>query len=212
MDVKLIIYIAGCGGNFLSRVLTLDTGTIAMGDGEYEHIDTPTRFNNYSYRELPKLPIRKDDRSTWWKWELKHTFPLRRIGVERLLELPYKIIEAQHPEYFEGLLEVFSPTDHVQYFYIDVTGAEDWVIRQQIQKTGCNGYTTQQVAEILKEKNSELLQQRDQYRFAPIYLCKIVESKISFLDEYQRVCGLMSIQPQTDYAGRLYDQWVNTWG
>lgn len=212
MDVNIIIYIAGCGGNFLSRALTLDSGTIALGNGEYEHIDTPTRFEQYSYRELPQLPVRKDDRATWWQWELKHTFPLRRVGVERLLELPYKIVEAQHPEYFENLLHVFSPADNLKLFYIDITDAVDWLFRQQIHKTGCNGYDMGHITHLLGNARPVKRQLASQYHMQPIYLKKIIESKQSFLQEYQRICKQMDIQPQVDYAGLLYDQWVRTWG
>jgi len=212
VNVNIIIYIAGSGGNFLSRALTLDTSTIALGVGEYEHLDTATRFKNYSYVEIPQLPVRKNDRTTWWHWELENTFPLRRIGVEKLLDLPYTIIEVQHPEYFESLLEVFSPTDQVKGFYIELNGAEDWVIRQQIHKTGCRGYDLQYIKNLLSSTQKEKQRLRDRYGLVPIYLKNIIASEDSFVDEYRRVCGLMNIGTQEHHARELYRQWVRTWG
>ena len=213
MNVNLVLFIPGAGGNFLSRILTLDSKTVPLGkQGEYQQLDTDQRFEQYTYRNYPPLPIAQNDLVTWWKFELENAYPFRRLGIEKLVELDLEVIEFSHPEYFDHLLTVVGPNDCVKYFYIDTTGAEDWVVKQKIQKTGANGYSLEHVYDEVTQETKVINNQKTLYDFNPIYLEEIVAGGERFLQEYQRVCRLMGIDHHDDYAQQLYWQWVKTWG
>ena len=49
MNVKLIVFTRGSGGNFLARVLTLDESTAPMGGGMPT---TEERYNRYLYSNV----------------------------------------------------------------------------------------------------------------------------------------------------------------
>lgn len=212
MNVNFILFIRGAAGNFLSRVLTLDSQTVPLGKGDYHVLDTAQRFAQYTYSNYPTLPIPKNDLTTWWNFELENAYPFRRLGIEKLIDLNLKIIEPTHPEYFNHLLTLVDSNDQCQYFYVDITDAEDWVARQKLHKTGDNGHHLVYVYNKIKQETDIITQLKKVYTLQPIFLKDIIHSTESFASEYQRICNLMEIASQLDYALQLRQQWMLTWG
>jgi hypothetical protein len=215
MQVSYIIYHSGTGGNFLTRVCTLDPNTVALGQGKYQHLSLEERLAQYTYLDtnLPKLPVKNKDTITWWNWELKNKLPMTRLGVEQCLSLNLHLVESHHHYNIEQHMQnVYGKDDNITFAYVDTTGAEDWYIRQAKQKTGCSNLSNNEILYKLAKENQELFDQFPKYVTNPISLKNIISSEESFIKEYKKMCSLFNLTNYNNQARQLYQQWITTWG
>ena len=210
MKVNFLVFLRGTAGNFISRILTLCPTTVPLSPvGHYQNLTTEERYCQYSYDNYPTLPIKPNDRTTWWNFELLNAPPLTSFGIEQLIAIDLKIIQFCHPENLQQQINMFGESDQKNYFVVDVTGAEDWVVKQMQQKTGEQGQPIEKLHDKLTKDQESLLLP---YVYKPIYLKEIIASDQKFVDEYTRICDLMGIKCFPELAIGLRSQWQNTWG
>ena len=210
MKVNFLVFLRGTAGNFISRILTLCPTTVPLSPvGQYRPMSTKERYLQYSYDNCPALPIKSGDRITWWNFELQNAPPLTAFGIEQLLDIDLAIIQSCHPECLEQNINLFGQDDSKRYFIVDLTGAEDWVVKQMEQKTGEQGQNKNYLYLKLKKDQESLLLP---YTYNSISLREIIASKKRFVDEYARVCDLMEIDCFPELAVELRTQWQDTWG
>ena len=213
MHINFLLFVSCAGGNFFTRALTTSTDTIPLGVGEYTEMSSLQRLEQYSYIDIPKLPVNKNDTVTWWQYELKNEWPLRRFGIEKLSKLSekLKIIEPSHPQHFYEKIKLLGQNDSFKIFEIDHTNAEEWLLSQMIQKTGGNGHSREHNKNEIKKENAIMADISKTYNIEKINLKDIINSKESFYKEYLRICNIIQINP-SDLTLDLYDQWKKTWG
>ena len=105
MKANIICFLKGSGGNFLARVLSLDTTTVPLGGiVDDSQVDLQQRLERYDYTKFLDMnfsQMQSNGLSNWVDQELTHLcFPLA-MGFEKLAKLNLDIVEPIHPEHFE---------------------------------------------------------------------------------------------------------------
>lgn len=213
MKANYILYHPGTGGNFLTRIVTLDPNTVALGQGPYHHLTVDQRLEQYSYIGYPTLPIKPGDRNTWWQWELKNSLPLTRLGVEQCIDLDIDIVESHHPCNLSQHLELFSTADQIKFAYMLTDDAENWAIKQMRQKAGFAGKTDNDLFKVIKESNTDFINQfGSRTHYHTVYIRNIINDEQSFVDEYTKLCKWFELTAYPEHAIALRRQWIKTWG
>ena len=187
MKAILICFVKGSGGNFLSRVLSLDTNVIPIGGmREGKIMSEIERLERYDYTKFSSLDFssrNSNGLSNWVDRELNHFYFPLTMGVENLIKLNLDIVEPMHPEHFEQKLNYFGQDDNLIFGYIDPSDCLDWIIDQRYHK----GVMLQQSPKlsILASTLDELeqlksLQKNNNFIFS-ISLKNILESESKFL-------------------------------
>jgi hypothetical protein len=210
MEVNFLIFLRGTAGNFISRILTLCPTTVPLSPvGHYRLMTAKERYRQYNYDNCPTLPIKPNDRHTWWNFELQNAPPLTAFGIEQLIAIDLKIIQFCHPEYLQQNIDMFGDSDYKKYFIVDFTGAENWVVKQMQQKTGEQQQLDKNLHDKLTKDRASLSLP---YEHKSIYLKEIIASKKRFVNEYTRICDLVGIGCFPELAVELRSQWQTTWG
>jgi hypothetical protein len=207
MNVNIILFDRGAGGNFLARVLTLDPVTVCLGKN---NIASPTdRCDYYCYKELvvPPNTLARNGLSVWVDAELNcYYFPFSR-GIEQLVQLNQLIIEPMHPDHYEAKLQLLGSDDQTKLYYIDTTNCKNWVDAQIHHKITTDTKHWQSASQpdvltgIIEKQSAQA-----------ISLQKIIESELTFVHEYVRICNLMQLNSYPDLALKIYRTWHKTWG
>jgi hypothetical protein len=217
MQVKIILFIVGSGGNFLNRVLTLDPETVPLGGYNGTNYLSPEhRAHKYHYGKIIEVignqfnKINSGNLTNWVKIELeKLYFPLT-IGIEKLTELNQIVVEMVHPHQWAGKKELFGVDDDLELFYLDIQDCEPWIASQRLHKVLENGYLDQ-VLEKVHQDQTQLFDVIKDLKIEPIYLKKILHSPDSFIQEYSRTCDLLKLNSYQDLALSIYQSWQLTW-
>ena len=137
MIANIILFVAGSGGNFLARILTLDPATIPIGgDGE----TASERSELYHYSNIDKLLNKKYNNfnnnglSDWVEIELNKMFFPMTLGVEKITKMNKILVEPIHPSHYETKLGYFGKDDILKILYIDPIDCEQWITTQRIHK------------------------------------------------------------------------------
>jgi hypothetical protein len=206
MNVNIVLFNRGAGGNFLARVLTLDPKTVALGK---ENIDTAEqRCLKYCYNKITQpfnSPSHKGNGlSVWVDTELNDFyFPLTR-GVEKLITLNQIVVEPVHPDHYKEKIKLFGKDDQIKLYYIDITECENWVHDQAVHKILITPENQKNQTTILKSIVSGQLAH-------PISLKNIIESELTFCAEYVKICKLMNLISYPELALKIYKSWQKTW-
>jgi len=211
MNVTLILFCKGTGGNFFSRVLTLNEKTVPLGRN---NLTTEQRALTYNYKNIDNKikgqynEILNNGLSKWVDIELNEMFfPLTR-GVENLVKLNLKVIGPIHPEHFEAKKNYFGVDDQINVVYIDPTDCENWIVAQMIHK-GVIQKTPP--IKFLKTHIDDMFAIAKKINAVPVSLKNILESPEKFLIEYHIACGACDVTPYDFYAIEVYKSWKETW-
>jgi hypothetical protein len=211
MNINIIIFCFGCGGNFLARVLTLDEKTVSLGK---KNLTTKQRAEHYNYKNIDNkisgqyntfLP---SGLSNWANIELNEMFfPLSR-GVDTLVKLNLDIVEPMHPRHYEVKLNYFGVDDNINVLYIDPTDCIDWIVDQRIHK----GAYIDSIKNIKQSTLDEIdILNQVKNNAVPISLKNIISSDEKFLKEYYRACEVCNVKIFDSYALEIYKSWRRTW-
>jgi len=209
MKVSLILFQVGAGGNFLSRVLTLDESTVPVG-GYIEQeffLSTNSRLERYHYRNVVKeignnYKILDSGITTWVDFELNKMFLPLTIGIEELVGYNQHVIEFVHPHDYKTKIELFGSDDDVTTYYLDSGDSLDWVYKQASTKS-----TVKYMKDVVHEYD-QLVQIAKEYNMKKFSLHNILNS---FVDEYNLMCKTVGCKPHIDQAVTIYNSWKQTW-
>lgn len=210
MNIHLILFNRGAGGNFLARVLTLDPATVCLGSKNLE--SAWDRCDYYCYPEQLQSPgaYHSNGLSAWTHNELNNFyFPFTR-GMEQLVSLNKTVIEPIHPDHYDAKLQLLGTDDQAQLCYIEHRGCETWVQQQvghKILKSSVHDVEQDQQNQTAKLCDILKLN-ADTY---PIHLADIIQSESAFLSEYARACKHIGLQSYPELALKIYQTWRNTW-
>jgi len=218
MQVKIVFYIIGSGGNFLNRALTLDPKTVPLGGYDGTHYLSPEqRAHRYHYDRVIELignqfnKFNSRNVSNWVKIELeKIYFPLT-LGIEKLIELDQIVVEMVHPHHWADKKELFGIDDDLELFYLDTKDCESWIASQRLHKVCKNGQLDRELGKVYQDQK-HMLDLIENLKIKPIYLKKIIDSPESFMQEYSRICDLLKLNSYPDLALSIYQSWQLTWG
>ena len=204
MKVNIILFDRGAGGNFLARVLTLDPSTVCLGKNNIESAEERCNYYCYENLKMPPNTPAGNGLSVWVDQELNHFyFPFSR-GFKELAELNKVVIEPIHPDHYNNKLQLLGHDDSTSLYYIDTLDCESWVtnqFRHKISQTVPAKLQDNFLKDIL---NSNIAN--------AISLRQIINSELTFLDEYVKICDYMQLNSYTELALRIYRSWKKTWG
>jgi len=205
MQVKIILFPRGAGGNFLARVLTLDPATVPLGS---ENCSTSQqRCEQYCYTNIDTPFNRRlsNGLSSWVDTELNHFyFPLTR-GFEELISLDQIVVEPIHPDHYSQKINLFGESDEIELYYLDITGCKEWVHDQVTHKISD---TADHTLEFELESLNTMIKDLSP---TPISLLQILKSESTFGDEYIKLCNSMKLNSYPELALTIYRSWKNTW-
>lgn len=209
MKVSLILFQVGAGGNFLSRVLTLDESTVPVGgyNNNEKYLSLGNRLERYHYSNViakvnNHYPVLDNGLTTWVDHELnKMFFPLSN-GVEKLIEYNQHVIEFIHPWHYKTKMELFGPGDEISTYYLDSGDSLDWVYQQASTKS-----TVMNLKETVSQYN-QLIKVASEHNMQKFSLYNILNS---FEDEYNLMCKTIGCRPHVDEAVTIYNSWKQTW-
>jgi hypothetical protein len=207
MKVNVILFNQGSGGNFLSRVLTLDPKTVCLGA---DIIDTAEQRCEYYCYDPPTIAPNthaKNGLSVWVDQELnKFYFPFSR-GIEKLIELDKLIIEPMHPSHWDTKRQLLGIDDQIDLYYIDPNGCESWIKNQVRHKIYSPGNIEQEFQKQITALNSILQHNNAQ----AISLKNILDNDQSFLWECEKICNTLEVEFYSSLALKIYKSWRRTW-
>lgn len=211
------MFLAGSGGNFINRVLTLDPSTVPLGGlargcklstaqrlerYRYDHRFTGKKFNELGHNGL----------SYWVHKELnEYYFPLT-YGLEQLIELNLKVVEPIHPQHWEQKIQYFGNDDQLDFYFIDYGGCLEWVVDQIYHKITDRKNKDTITKELLHSIEFSMIPMLEKYHCIPIQLKNILKSESDFLKEYQLACNNMNLCEFQSESLEIYRSWVKTWG
>jgi len=211
MYVSLVIFQIGAGGNFLSRVLSLDETTVPIGGYQEgtNFLNVQDRYKRYHYNRVLEYTGKEFNKvvgnglTKWVDYELNHMcFPLT-LGIEKLVELDQHIIEPLHLWDYKTKLKLFGESDTIApTHYIDCTNCFKWVADQAMFKS------TVKSAEDVKIQGDDVDNYAKQNNLLPI---RLEELLYNFEIEYERVCKSIKVKAHTDYALQIFNSWKDTW-
>lgn len=208
MNVNIVLFNRGSGGNFLARVLTLDPKTVALG--EENIVTAEQRCQTYCYDKITQpfnRPSHKGNGlSVWVDTELNYFYSPLTQGVEKLMASNQIVIEPIHPDHYEKKIKLFGKDDQIKLYYIDITDCENWVHDQVAHKI------LSKHAYIKKINQTSILKSIVSGQSAyPISLKNIIESELTFCAEYVKICTLMNLISYPELALKIYKSWQKTW-
>jgi len=212
MQVSLILFPVGAGGNFMSRVFSLDETTVPIGgyQGGTNFLNVQDRYNRYHYDQVLKNTgqdynkLLKSGLTKWVDYELNNMYFPLTFGMEKLAKFNQHIVEPLHLWHIEDKMQLFGKDDLIKIYYVDCTDVEEWVCRQAITKGGMADIT---VADVFTECNA-LDQFANEKKLQSIQLKSIL---YDFETEYPRVCKIIGVRAHKQYAKQIFDSWKQTW-
>jgi hypothetical protein len=217
MKANIICFLKGSGGNFLARVLSLDTTTVPLGGiVDDSQVDLQQRLERYDYTKFLDMnfsQMQSNGLSNWVDQELTHLcFPLA-MGFEKLAKLNLDIVEPIHPEHFEEKISYFGQDHELTFVYLDPTNCVDWIVDQRYHKGVVLQNTPRSSALALTLANIDQLNSlRKKYNFIySINLENILMSESTFLDEYKKTCDVFGLTVHEECALQIYRSWKLTW-
>jgi hypothetical protein len=219
MQIKIVFFVVGSGGNFLNRVLTLDPTTVPMGAGQQQqHFCAEQRYQRYHYDRVKSHVGSNSNEmlanclTRWVDHELNFMYFPLSMGMERLIQLDQMVIEMIHPHHWIEKQKLFGIDDRMQFFYIDPSACVHWVVDQCMSKVFPSGAQYERVLASVENSINQLQEIVSQLNtIETIYLDRIIGNEDSFLEEYQRICNSMALQSYTEYAKEIYRSWKTTW-
>lgn len=210
MNVKIVLFQIGAGGNFLSRVATLDDNTVPLGGytEDSNYLSTSERFLRYQYSNIPKDIIETFDEllpnglTKWVDYELFTMFFPLTIGFEKLIKYNQTVVEFVHPEHYYEKLTFFGNDDCVETYWLDSSGCLDWVYRQGSTKT-----TVRSIKEV-NDSYCLMKQIAEKENASSFSLLNILNS---FETEYLEMCNKLNVKAHMPEALGIYHSWKKTW-
>lgn len=209
MQTVIIFYLPGHAGNFVSRLFSLDPGTMPLLTKQtleqcLKNAHIPNDFDRLEHYQFSSV---LQDFDSWQKFHRSYA-DFKEFSRYNLLNVFCKkkfsrIVFPLHPHEFirDEFIENFNSDLTAELYYVDLDLDQwgSWIHEQQ-QKLNFQyrGPEHQQFHE-LKEK----------YNMQPISLDRLLESQRSFLIEYNRVCDLMGIVPLPQQALALRQDWMS---
>lgn len=211
MQVNIVVFPIGSGGNFLCRALTLDPATVPMGSLPLDS-DVKQRLKAYSYDNIPSKQYNSflnNGYSEWVDYELNHMyFPLTR-GIPELEQSNKILVEFMHPDQLATKIQLFGPSDKINFSVVDIVGCRNWVVDHRLHK---GAYTdAQSVKKQTEQEYSATKLLIKKYNANTISLRKILYNEKSFINEYKKICDNLQLKCYPELAGLLYKTWKNTW-
>lgn len=198
-----IVYNPGYAGNFLHRLISLDTSTVPalykdeLDEQVYDKIDRVDRLEKYKFSKI------KNQSSDWqrfhhrsWADFFDYTETIKISGIERYKNICFAMHE---PEY----VKCKSLIDQIENkiilgVFLDEALHNRWL--SESQKSLRFLYRLEEKQ--FYQKMMSLLPQEN-----IIDLNSILESEIGFLNAYRRICQIIDIEYQPEKPLELYRDW-----
>jgi|TARA_R110000824_G_scaffold401037_1_gene610466 hypothetical protein len=209
MQASLILFPVGAGGNFLSRVLSLDENTVPIGGyTEGKFLSTKHRAERYHYRQVINKTgndfstILDNGLTKWVDYELNNMYFPLTFGMEKLVSLDQHIVEPLHLWHLEDKIQLFGKDDDITLYFVDCNDEEEWVHKQASTKS-----TVKNLQDTLAACN-ELHDYAIENKLQGVRLSGILHN---FDQEYIRFCAILGIRPYPEHAKVIYESWKLTW-
>lgn len=204
MKKNIILYMPGYAGNFLARLFSLGDETMPQLPIDLlnhmsltgQLIPVVDRTELYSFKKVPES---FDDwqlfHRAWADFYQNSKFELLNVFYNSKASMVYGI----HPAEFIAFKDTIDQLDCVDFYYVDLDLAlyGQWVEDQQ-----------KKLKFVVREQEPETFQILvHDYHMKPISLTKMLDSEEHFIQEYTRVCALMSMIPRESLAVKLYNDW-----
>lgn len=212
LDVGILSFNRGAGGNFLARILTLDPATVCLSAKNIDSVDERYRLYHYDNVKLsPKefsLPA-EHGLTKWVSYELNEMyFPLFK-GMETLLDLNLKVIEPIHPNHLENKLNLLGPDDKIKIAIVENDDLT-WTYHQMRHK--CDRHLTRQHFDSLINMENKIIDDyKNIYSCFSIKLSNIIGSETNFFDAYHQLCNFFNVKFYDEYAIEIRNSWKKTW-
>jgi hypothetical protein len=205
MKTVIVLYLPGHAGNFIARLFSLGSETMPLlpQDMLQHHLETVTdipadfdRLESYRFSTVP---------TTYNDWQRFHRSyaDYKEYSCYNLLNIYCKqkysrIVFPLHPHEF---IADFNNQSDSEFYYVDLDLNlwGDWVREQQTKLNFQYRHNEPQQFEDLKVMHN----------MQPISLDKLLDSQQSFLTEYHRICKVMDIEPLTQQALLLRQDWMS---
>lgn len=212
LDIGILLFNRGAGGNFLARVLTLDPTTVCLSAQNIDNVDERSQLYHYNSLKLSphefSLPA-TDGLSRWVSYELfEMYFPLSR-GVENLLELNLKVIEPIHPNHLMDKLNLFGSDDQIKIAIIENNDL-NWTYNQVLHKISKN-VSRQQFNKFIDMENNIIDNHRKIHQYISIKLSDIIGSQTNFIRAYHQLCEFFNVKFYDEHATEIRNSWKKTW-
>lgn len=204
MKTVIVLYLPGHAGNFVARLFSLnpDTMPLIRQDQLEQHLDRGTalpddfdRLANYQFSSV------KQEFGHWQRFHRAYADSLE-LPQYRLLNMfcgfrYSRIVVPIHPNEFID----FSSPGATEFYCVDLDLDQwgTWVDAQQTLLGFC----------YRGDEHGDFDKQKTLCNMRPIDLTKMLHSEQDFLEEYLRICSQMQIEPQTDQALWLRNDWYS---
>jgi hypothetical protein len=205
MKTVIILYLPGHAGNFIARLFSLGNETMPLLQQHMlqHHLETvtdiPDDFDRLENYRFSTVPTRFDN----WQQFHRSYADYKEYSCYNLLNIYckqkyYRIVFPLHPHEF---IADFNNQFESEFYYVDLDLNlwGNWVNEQQTKLNFQYRHNEQQQFEDLKAMHN----------MQPISLDKLLDSQQSFLTEYHRICKVMDIEPLTQQALLLRQDWMS---
>lgn len=198
-----IVYNPGYAGNFLQRLISLDTSTVPalykdeLSEHEYEKIDNADRLEKYKFSKIKK------QQGDWqqfhhraWVDFFDYKETIKISGIERYKNICFAMHE---PEYTKCKNLIDQIENKIIFgVFLDEVLHSRWLTESQKSLRFLYRLEEKQ----FYQKMMSLLPKEN-----IIDLNRILESEVGFLNEYQRICQIINIEYHPDEPLELYRDW-----
>jgi len=209
MKSIFILYLPGYAGNFLTRLFSLGADTVPHlpKDELTKAVDLgclPDMANKIQWYRFSKV------NQTFENWQEFHrSWPdfydreLFEEYIQLLDPTPGNIVYSIHPHEFDIFLKDITSIEDRQLFYVelDLTKYAEWLAT-----------ATLKLGFVCRPNEVAQLNHFCKFDMEPISLTSMLDSEESFIEEYHRVCDLMSLAKVTSSAVELYRDWTSIRG
>lgn len=197
----LIMYMPGYAGNFLLRLFGLSNSLMPhleqrilknLLDSDIPVPEDFDKLSKYKFSSVPKIY------KNWQDFHRAYADILNHSDYRLLNWMSgsrYNLIFSAHP--YE-INESFVETDPTDFYYVELdSNLEQWVTQQQKKLNFVARPREKELFDLLKNR----------YHMSPIYLTELLISEQDFVNEYNRVCKSMEIEPCIEQALVLLNDW-----
>ena len=210
VKASLILFPIGAGGNFMSRVFSLDETTVPVGGYQEgtNFLNVQDRYKRYHYNRVLEYTgqdyskLLQSGLTKWVDYELNNMYFPLTFGMEKLVSLDQHIVEPLHFGHLEDKIQLFGKDDDITLYFVDCTNEEEWVYRQASTKS-----TVKNLQDTLEACN-ELHHYAIENKLQGVRLSGILHN---FDQEYNRVCELIGVTAHEEFAKQIFDSWKLTW-
>jgi hypothetical protein len=204
-----VLYTPGYAGNFLIRLLALDTTVVPIMPKKMmiDWVETAIR-PEFDLESLYSFDVvGQYHNNDWLGFHLAWSDIYDKIWYESLTDLEPQytnIVYQIHPYEFRLHEAAIASLSNSQFFYVDLDLSRygDWV-SSAASKIG------------FKQRGDELADGkllRSEYCMQTIDLGKILDTDESFIAEYSRICKVAGLVPHVNKALSLRDNWLEKRG